>query len=59
MKIYFGFRKDPFGISNNCQIISNSKTIENRWYLNGGEFSHDENFKFPIRLYKIIDWKWR
>lgn len=56
MKIYFGFVKYYDYKHIKYRITSNSKTIESKWVVCGGHFKHHFDFKFPMRLYKLIDW---
>lgn len=53
MIIKFGFKLNKY--NNRFLIVSNSKTIESSWYVQGGHFNNSFNFKFPLRLYKIVE----
>jgi hypothetical protein len=56
MKIEFGFKDESDECGEFYRIISNSKTITSEWYIGGGHFKKRSGFKFPMRLYKSIDW---
>lgn len=55
MIIKFGFELNKY--NNQFLIVSNSKTIGSCWCVQGGHFNNSFNFKFPPRLYKIIEWE--